>query len=170
MSLLDGRGAILDTAREISTYLCDAKVAAAVIGGVAVVLHGHRRSTKYIDILAGDSLDSIAAVLTSQGFQHVPERREFVRDSIPVYLVTAEQTGIELRDTQEIEGIVTVPLSDLIAMKLRSGSTNLLRAQDLADVIGLIRCHKLSGGFAQKLEKSLRPGFRKLARAIEKEG
>jgi hypothetical protein len=32
-----------------------------------------------------------------------------------------------------------VTLADLINVKLRSGSTNLLQAQDLADVIGLIR-------------------------------
>jgi hypothetical protein len=55
-------------------------------------------------------------------------------------------------------------------MKLRSGTANLLRAQDLADVIGLIRCRKLTGEFARHLGRSLRPTFRKLARAIEREG
>ncbi len=89
---------------------------------------------------------------------------------IPVHLVTAEQTGVNLSVVKEIEGILTVSLSDLIEMKLRSGSSNLLRHQDLADVIGLIRCHALSGAFAGNLEKSLRPTFRKLVRAIEKQG
>ena len=170
LSLMEGRGAILDVAREISTYLREAGVAAAVVGGVAVVLHGHWRSTKDIDLLAGAPLEAVAEVLTSRGFEHNPARREFVRDGIPVHLVTAEQTGSSLQETVEIEGVVTVPLSDLIEMKLRSGSANLLRAQDLADVIGLIRCHGLSGAFARKLEKSMRPTFRKIVRAIEKEG
>lgn len=57
----------------------------------------------------------------------------------------------------------------MINMKLRSGSENMLRAQDLADVIGLIRHHRLSGEFARHLDKNLRPAFRKLIRMIEKE-
>jgi hypothetical protein len=51
-------------------------------------------------------------------------------------------------------------------MKLRSDSTNLLRAQDLADVIGLIRHHQLTGNFARHLDKPLRPTFRTLARLV----
>lgn len=54
-------------------------------------------------------------------------------------------------------------------MKLRSGTTNLLRAQDLADVIGLARHHRLTGEFAARLDKSLRPAFRKIARALRDE-
>jgi hypothetical protein len=51
-------------------------------------------------------------------------------------------------------------------MKLRSGSSDPLRAQDLADVIGLIRRHRLDVGFARSVGKDLRPVFRKLARLI----
>ena len=59
-------------------------------------------------------------------------------------------------------------LADLIGMKLRSGSTNLLRAQDLADVIGLMRHHRLTSSFAPSRQR-LRPAFRKLARMIQQE-
>jgi hypothetical protein len=44
-----------------------------------------------------------------------------------------------------------------------------LRAQDLADVIGLLRHHRLTSGFAQHLDKALRPAFRKLVRMIQQE-
>jgi hypothetical protein len=57
----------------------------------------------------------------------------------------------------------------LIGIKLRSGATNLLRAQDLADVIGLIRHHRLTAEFARHLDKSLRPTFRKLVRTIHRQ-
>lgn len=167
--LMDGRGAILDTARDLTAGLRAARLAAAVIGGVAVVLHGHVRTTRDIDLLVGSSLEELAEGLRTLGFVHNPERREFVRDGVPVHLVTPEQTGLRLDRTTEIDGIVTVPLADLIAMKLRSGSQNLLRAQDLADVIGLIRRHRLGGEFAGHLDKTLRPAFRKLARAIARE-
>jgi hypothetical protein len=139
---------------------------------VAVVLHGHWRSTKDVDLLAVSPLESVAEVLRAHGFRHDPARREFVRyrEGIPVHLVAPEQAGTPARGTVEIEGVVTVALPDLIEMKLRSGTANLLRAQDLADVIGLIRRHRLSGEFARHLDRTLRPTFRKLARAIEREG
>src|SRR5436305_12798104 len=88
LSLMDGRGAILDTAREISSLLRDAGVSAPVIGGIAVVLHGHWRSTRDIDLLAGSPLESVAAVLEAHGFRHDPNRREFGPDGIPVHPVT----------------------------------------------------------------------------------
>lgn len=169
LRMLDGRGAILDTAREVSAALRAAEVSAAVIGGVAVVLHGHVRTTRDIGLLAGSPLEEIASLLSSLGFDHDPVRREFLREGIPIHLVTAEQAGTAWGPTAEIDGIVTVPLADLIAMKLRSGTANLLRAQDLADVIGLIRRHGLRSEFARHLDKTLRPTFRKLARAIERE-
>jgi hypothetical protein len=166
---MEGRGAILDTARAVSAMLREAGVLAPVIGGVAVVLHGHWRATRDIDLLAALPRE-VASVLEAHGFRLDPARREFVRDDIPVHLVLPEQAGAEVTRTIEIEGIATVPLADLIAMKLRSGTKNLLRAQDLADVIGLIRHHKLTGEFARSLEKTLRPTFRKLIRSIEREG
>lgn len=49
-----------------------------------------------------------------------------------------------------------------IEMKLTSGSTNILRAQDLADVIGLIRQHGLTSEFARQLRKSARQAYRQL--------
>ncbi|MBM4296757.1 MAG: hypothetical protein FJ143_03355 [Deltaproteobacteria bacterium] len=76
---------------------------------------------------------------------------------------------MRLRGTLEIEGITTVTPADLIAMKLRSGSANLLHAQDLADGVGLIRHHRLTGAYARHLEKPLRPAFRKLVRLIARE-
>jgi hypothetical protein len=170
LSLMEGRRAILDTAREVSAMFREAGVSAAVIDGIAVVLHGHWRSTRDIDVLAGSPLEVIAEVLLAHGFLYDRVRREFVREGIPVHLVAPEQTATSLRETIEIDGVLTVTLADLIEMKLRSGVANFLRAQDLADVIGLIRHHRLTSEFARNLERSLRPSFRKLARAIEWEG
>jgi hypothetical protein len=169
LDLMDGRGAILETARAISAMLREAGLLAPVIGGVAVVLHGHWRATRTIDLLAAAPRE-VASVLEAHEFHLDPARREFVRDDIHAHLVLPEQAGTAVTRTVEIEGIVTVPLADLVAMKLKSGTKNLLRAQDLADVIGLIRHHKLTGEFARSLEKSLLPAFLKLVRSIEREG
>ena len=167
---MEGRGAILDTARELSTLIRESAISAAVIGGIAVVLHGHWRATKDIDLLLGSEPSELAELLKAHGFLHDPLRKEFIRDDIPVHLVLPDQAKTTLRHTIEIEGILTVDLPQLIEMKLRSGTTNLLRAQDLADVIGLIRSRRLTSEFARSIDKTLRPTFRKLVRAIAQEG
>lgn len=95
--------------------------------------------------------------------------KAFIKHGVQVQLVLPEHVKLPLRGTLEIDGITTVTLVDLIGMKLQSGSTNILRAQDLADVIGLIRRHQLTGEFARHLDKTLRPPFRKLVRLIQRE-
>ena len=170
LKLLDGRGAILDAAREISAALRDAGVGGAIVGGVAVVLHGHVRTTVDVDVYSPEPAERLIALLESLGFSFDPSRREFVRDGVVVHIVRPEQVGAPPRALIEIEGVTVVSLADLIAMKLRSGLAKTTRAQDLADVIGLIRRCNLKGGFASHLPKDLRPEFRKLVRAIRDEG
>jgi hypothetical protein len=169
LSLLDRRGSILEMARELSLVMRRENIPGVVVGGIAVVLHGHVRSTKDIDIFVDQPLEEIARVLIAQGFQYDEARREFVRDGVPVHLVTRDQVARAPKKSIEIEGITTVSLADLIEMKLESGSKNVLRAQDLADVIGLIRQNGLTGEFARHLHKSLRTEYRKLAKAIRED-
>jgi hypothetical protein len=169
LALMDGRGPILDIARDVTQGLRAAAIPAAVVGGIAVVLHGHWRATRDIDILVSQPLEPIGRALVGLGCELDLARRQYLRDEIPIHLVLPEQTGMAPGRTVDIEGIVTVPLADLIAMKLRSGTASMLRAQDLADVIGLIRHHHLTGEFARQLDKALRPAFRRLVRAISRE-
>jgi hypothetical protein len=167
--ILDKRGAILDVAREVSHLMRTAGIPGMVIGGIAVVLHGYVRTTKDIDIFIHPPLEPLADLLTANGFTFDRGGRAFVKQGVAVHLVLPEQVGSSPRKVIEIEGITTVTLTDLISMKLRSGSEDILRAQDLADVIGLIRHHRLTSGFARHLDKALRPAFCKLVRLIERE-
>jgi hypothetical protein len=166
--MLQGRGAVLATAREVCRVLRKAEIDAAVIGGVAVALHGHIRTTVDVDVYVPGPLEAVRQALTAAGFTFNAAVREFVRKNVPVHLVTPAQTRYSPKEYLEIAKIRTVGLADLIAMKLQSGSRDLLRAQDLADVIGLIRRHQLPPTFAAKIPKPLRPEFRRLARAIAK--
>jgi hypothetical protein len=167
---LDKRSAILDTARDILTALESAGLSAGVIGGIAVVLHRAVRTTKYIDILIECAPDEVVRLLVARGFTLNRERRELNRDDIRVRTFLPAEVGRRVRDWVEIEGIRTVSVIDLIAMKLRSGMANILRAQDLADVIALIRHNDLNSSFTRHLDKSLRPKFRRLVRAIAQGG
>ncbi len=167
--ILDKRGKVLDIAREVSHLMHLAGIPGVVIGGIAVVLHGHVRTTKDVDIFLPPPLEPLAALLTAHGFPFDRKERAFVKHGVPIHLVLPQQVGGSPKKAVTIEGITTVTLADLIDMKLRSGSTDLLRAQDLADVIGLIRHHRLTSSFARHLDKSLCPAFRQLVRLIQRE-
>lgn len=129
LSLLDGGGPIMETARLASDLLAEADLPAVVVGGVSVILNGHLRTTRDVDIFVPGDLRPVADALIAAGFAHDPIRREFVRELIPVHLVTPDQAGVAEVRSVEVDGIRTATLADLIAMKLRSGTTNLLRAQ-----------------------------------------
>jgi len=169
LRILDKRGTVLETAREVSRLMREAGLSGAVIGGIAVVLHGHVRTTKDVDVFTSPPLEPLANLLKANGFTYDRKERTFLKRGVPLHLVLPAQVGALSGNLIEVEGVTTVPLSDLINMKLRSGSTDLLRAQDLADVIGLIRHHQLTGSFARQLDKPLRLTFRKLARLVRQE-
>lgn len=167
--MLDKKGALLDVAREVSQLMREAGIPGVIIGGVAVVLYGYVRTTKDVDVALTPPLESLSDLLTANGFTFDQKKKEFQKYGVPVHLVLPEQFGEIPDEVVEIEGISTVSLTQLINMKLRNGSENMLRAQDLADVIGLIRHHRLSSEFARHLDKNLRTAFRKFVRMIEKE-
>lgn len=166
--LLTGDSAILDVARTVSRSLDDAGLEGAVIGGVAVVLHGHVRTTLDVDVYAATP-EAVAARLEADGFVHDMRNRQWVLAAVPVHLVTTEQLGSPPRRVEHIEGVRTVSLADLLNMKLRTGTRDPLRAQDLADAIGLIRARRLDGRFAPRIDKALRADFKRLVAAVRKD-
>lgn len=169
LAILTGDSPILDVAREVSAIITAAQIEAAVIGGVAVVLHGHIRTTLDVDIYTSQS-ERLAAALEAADFTYDKSTRQFEKHGVPVQLVTPQQAPDPPAQYIDVDDIRTVSLADLITIKLRSGNENVLRAQDLADVIGLIRHHQLRGDFVPKVPKDLRPSLRKLLKAVRDEG
>jgi hypothetical protein len=167
LAILTGDSPILDVAREVSAIIARTGIDAAIIGGVAVVLHGHVRTTVDVDVYTSEP-DALKSALEAGEFRFDPTLRQFEKEGVPVHLVTPSLVPDPPRKHEQIGGIHTVSLADLINIKLRSGSENILRAQDMADVIGLIRCRNLRGDFTSKLSKDLRPAFRTLLNAIRK--
>jgi len=164
--LLEGRGAILSTAREVTEALAASGFDCAVVGGVATVLHGHVRSTSDVDVFLAERDEGVREALERAGFEFDEEQREFRKGPVPVHLVFPEQLSTVPTHFVQISGVRCVDLPDLVTMKLELGTTDPLRAQDIADVIGLIRANRLTGEFAAKIAKSVRSEFRKLAKAI----
>jgi hypothetical protein len=164
--MLEKRGAVLDTARRVSAIFRDAGIDAAVIGGVAVFLHGYERTTMDVDVFVPGPTKRAADALKDAGLKFIAPTREFRSGKVPVHLVDSTIAKPAPAKRSTIEDVVTVSLADLINLKLQSGTANIARTQDIADVIGLIRANRLNGAFAAKVSKPLRSEFRKLVNAL----
>jgi hypothetical protein len=166
---LEGSGPVLEVAREVSRILRETNTAGAVIGGVAVALHGYLRTTVDVDVLVAAEASALSEHLQANGFVFDTTHQQFVKHGVPVHFVTESQAGALPQQCEQINGIQTIPLADLINIKLRSGSNNILRAKDIGDVIGLMRHHRLTKDYVPQIDKDLRDAFRKLIDAMDHE-
>ena len=156
--------------------LAEAGLPHAVVGGVAVCLHGYRRNTVDLDLLVRPAdQPAIREVLTAAGFSGMPGAAEFRSpESVPIRIVLAADragAGSEVRlpdpaDRQAVterEGLPVLTLAKLIESKLACGQGSPRRThKDFADVVELIAVHDLSRSFARHLHTSLGPTFREL--------
>lgn len=171
-----GSETVWDAARSASAALAAAELPHALVGGVAVCLHGYQRNTTDVDwVIRSEDSDAVRDALTGAGFTWDQERREFHSPSgVPVQFVIAgakagSKTPVTLPDPND-EGAVTrledlpvLTLAKLIESKLACGQGSLRRThRDFADVVELIAAHDLSRSFARHLHASLRETFREL--------
>ncbi len=168
--LLEGQGRILEAARYVSRVLDEAGLTGGIIGGVAVVLHGYVRTTLDVDLWADAPSRTVAARLRVAGLEYDPQVREFRWAGVPVHLLRTRDLHARKPERFQVrQGVRVVALDALIEMKLRSGLRSPVRAQDLADVVGLIRARGLSKRFAARLSRDLRGDFRRLVEAVRAE-
>jgi len=171
-----GNESLWDVARVAHGLLADANVAHALVGGVAVCLHGYRRNTVDIDLVVRrDSARAARAALETAGWVWDDNRKECRSPSgVAVqFLLAGERAcpGSEVRipDPAEVaavterEDLPVLTLARLIETKIACGQSNIRRThRDFADVVELIAVHDLSRSFARHLHKSLRVTFREL--------
>ncbi len=158
--------------------LAAAEIPHALLGGVAVCLHGYQRNTVDVDVLVRkvDS-DAVRVSLQREGFAWNAKDKEFNSPSgIAIqFLLAGDPAGRDSevrlpdpsddRTVTEIEGLPVLRLSRLIEIKIACGMGNLRRThKDFADVIELILQNRLNSSFARYLHKSLRPAYRQLVR------
>jgi hypothetical protein len=162
MSLFSEDPELLKLARRVSEA-----TGAPVVGGIAVFLHGYRRTTEDIDLFVEDA-SAVADALARMGAAWDEGAKEFVLEGVPIHLVTGAETGGPPRETAEIENVRVVGLADLIRFKLKSGLGHPERAQDIADILALIRVVPLDKRFAARLPANQRAPFNKLVDAVRK--
>src|SRR5262249_32183416 len=153
-----------------------AKIPHAVVGGVAVCLHGYQRNTVDVDVLIRkDDSNAVRDALVEAEFAWNAKAKEFRSPAgIAIqFLLAGDNAGLDsevklpdpgdARVTVEIEDLPVLTLARLIETKIACGLGNLRRThKDFADVVELIDANKLNSSFARFLHKSLRTTYREL--------
>jgi hypothetical protein len=167
------------TATQCHQLLAAAEIPHALLGGVAVCLHGYQRNTVDIDLLIRkDDTQEVRAILEQQGYAWHSDSAEF-RSSSGVavqFLLAGDRAGpssevalpdpADQRAVTEREGLPVLTLARLIESKIACGQGNVRRThKDFADVVELVVKNGLGSSFARSLHKSLRATYRKLVRA-----
>jgi hypothetical protein len=162
--------------RRISRRMDELGIPYAVVGGMAMFLHGFRRFTEDVDILVTrEALVTIHERLEGLGYLPPFEGSKNLRDTETgvriEFLVAGGYPGDGLPKpvtfpdpavvATVIDDIRVVNLPTLVQLKLAS-STGLGRRKDLGDVQELIRSLSLPDSFAEQLDESVRPLYREL--------
>lgn len=178
-----GKGMVNETLRRLAEDLDRSGIDYTVIGAVALNQHGYQRFTQDINLLlSAGGLKRFHEELVGRGyrpaFTGALKRFRSTRENVPIEIVTPDEypgdgrpKPVRFPEPAEsyviIDGIRTIPLERLVELKLASGITAPDRLKDLADVQELIRLKALDGGFAERLDASVREKFLELHRNVE---
>ncbi|HEY2910246.1 MAG TPA: hypothetical protein VGI99_08365 [Gemmataceae bacterium] len=152
--------AVYDSLERIAKRLDDLGIPYALVGGMAMFLHGYRRFTEDVDILmTRESLELIHERLEGLGYLPPFQGSKNLRDTENgVRIVFIISRGFS---TTDIDGIKCLELAKLVELKLASGTAE-WRLKDLADVQELIRVFALPADFAERLDPAVRESYLRL--------
>jgi hypothetical protein len=160
---------------KIERRLAEENIDYAVIGGMALNIHGYERVTNDVDLLTTRvGLDAIHERLAGRGY--VPSfsgARKRLRDTesgVTIeFITTGEYPGdgkpkpVSFPDPRDAsinrEGHQVIVLPKLVELKLASGLTAADRIKDLADVQELIKVVKLPRDLGEQLDPSVRDEY-----------
>jgi hypothetical protein len=169
------------TAEQVHRLLAREAILHAVVGGVAVCLHGYRRHTVDLNLLVRrEDQIRIRSTLESAGLRFAEATAEFRTDTgIAVqFVIAGESSGTgqsavfpnpaNANTIATIEDLPVLNLAALIQSKLACGLGNLRRThKDFADVVELIVIHHLDKTFVKHLHKSVRREFKALVDRVQ---
>lgn len=183
LRFFEGRGLMNQTLKQLARDLDSRGIAYSIIGAVALNQHGYKRFTADIDVLLSkEGLARFNAELVGRGYRPAFEgaTRKFRATTENVsleFMTTGEFPGdgkpkpVRFPDPAqafiEIDGIKTMPLALLVELKLASGSSDLGRLKDLADVQELIRVLGLEKAFVDKLDASVHAVYEQLWAGVQ---
>jgi len=169
--------AVHQALRKITKRLEELGIPYAVVGAMAMFVHGYRRFTDDVDLLVTsqglvethNQLEGLGYVPPFQGSKQLRDTENGVKIE---FLVAGEYPGdgkpkpVAFPDpgesSIEIDGIRFLQLPKLVELKLASGMTNPGRLSDLGDVQNLIRALKLSENLAEQLNPFVQHKYKEL--------
>ena len=175
------KSAVHETLRDIAHRLDELKIPYAIVGGMALFMHGFRRFTDVVDVLlTAEGLKAVHENLVGLGYVPVFEGSQNLRDvshGVRIeFLVAGRFPGdgkpksVAFPDPGatfvEKHGIRCLRLANLIEIKLASGMTSPGRLRDLADVQELIRHTGLGLEFAEQLDPWVREKYVELWKGV----
>src|SRR5260221_547530 len=172
------------TMRRVTSRLDEEHIPYALIGGMAIGLHGYVRVTKDVDLLTtSDGLNRIHERLVGRGYVVAfPGARKRLRDpqtGILIDLITSGEYPGDGRekpvrfpdpsDSVELGGYRVLSLPRIIESKIVTGTTvDYRQLQDLGDVQAIIREVSLPLSFREQLDPSVRDEFDRLWQLAQK--
>jgi hypothetical protein len=161
--------------RRIASRLDEEKIDYAIVGGMALSLHGYARVTEDVDLLITPAgLERIHERLVGRGYvTPVAGARKALRDTqtgIKVEFITTgefpgdgKRKAVSFPDPRsvavEIDDLSVIALPKLIELKLASGLTAPHRLRGLADVQDLILHLEPGRELGEQLDPSVRDEF-----------
>jgi hypothetical protein len=173
------QGKVYETLQRLAQKLPNAGIDYALIGGMALAIHGYVRLTQAVDLLMNEAgLEQFQRVLVGRGYiaafpgahkiitgvkVEIITTGEFPGDGKPKSVQFPDPTAISI----EIDGMQVTRLENLIELKLASGLTAPDRLKDLADVQELIRVLNLAQHLAEKIDISVRDEYLRLWQTVQ---
>ena len=177
------QGKVYETLQRLAQKLPNAGIDYALIGGMALAIHGYVRLTQDVDLLMNEAgLEQFQKMLVGRGYiAAFPGARKMFLDTITgvkVEIITTgefpgdgkpksvqfpEPTAISI----ELDGMRVTRLETLIELKLASGLTAPDRLKDLADVQELIRMLNLPEQLGLQIDSSVRDEYVRLWQTVQ---
>lgn len=172
---------VYESLLRITKRLDELGIPYALVGGMAMFLHGYRRFTEDVDVLVTkeglalihEKLEGLGYLPPFQGSKNLRDTENGVRIE---FLVTGGYPGdgkekpVSFPDPSAtstvIDGIKVLSLPALVQLKLASGAAP-GRIKDLGDVQELIRVVGLGEELAEQLDESVQDQYRRLWRELQ---
>jgi hypothetical protein len=169
------RDAVDETIERLARRLAEEKIPYALIGAMAMAMHGEWRFTQDVDVLTTrEGLDAIHERLVGRGYMpSFPGSRKSLRDTTSKvaidFIMAGEYPGDSLAKpvsfpdpdaaSVDIDGVRVISLAKLIELKLTSGLTGKGRKKDIVDVETIIARIKPPRELGDQLDPSIRDTF-----------
>lgn len=177
------QGKVYETLQRLAQKLPNAGIDYALIGGMALAIHGYVRLTQDVDLLMNEAgLAQFQKMLVGRGYiAAFPGAQKMFLDTITGVKVEIITTGefpgdgkpkpVQFPDPTaisiELDGMKVTRLETLIELKLASGLTAPDRLKDLADVQELIRMLNLPEQLGLQIDSSVRDEYVRLWQTVQ---